>query len=303
MEIDLVIKNYRCFADSRPAEIALRPGFTGLIGANNAGKSSLLRMFYELRSLFQMASNPGNLIGPLRGQAQSFNPAESMRDQTELFCNRNTRNLSIEISARSDGANAPGGVAGPRKVTLTVPYGTNQYVASIDADTVPANVDGNTWGVEGNVIAPGGQQWVDLTYFHDACRLLSNTLYVGSFRNPINVGGGNYLDIQTGSAFITAWKQYKAGSTKANREAALRLTDDIKRIFGFNELEITPAADDSTLILNIDKRTYRLDEQGSGVAHFIIVLANVATRRPAYVLIDEPETGLHPSLQLDSCPG
>lgn len=299
MEIDLVIKNYRCFADSHPAKIALRPGFTGLIGANNSGKSSLLRMLYELRSLFQVASQAGNLTGPLRSQRQVFNTADGIRDTSEIFCNRNDRDLSIEITALKDGANTPGELPGPRKVTLVVQRPTNQYLATVEADSQPQNPDTNTWGFSGDILSTGAQQWLDMTYFHEACRLLGSTLYVGSFRNPVNVGGGNYLDIQTGSAFINAWKHYKAGSTKANREAALRLTDDIKRIFGFDELEITPAADDSTLILNIDKRTYRLDEQGSGLAHFIIVLANVATRRPAYVLIDEPEAGLHPSLQLD----
>jgi AAA15 family ATPase/GTPase len=41
MDIDITIKNYRCFADSQPARIQLKNGFTALVGANNAGKSTL----------------------------------------------------------------------------------------------------------------------------------------------------------------------------------------------------------------------------------------------------------------------
>jgi energy-coupling factor transporter ATP-binding protein EcfA2 len=38
---------------------------------------------------------------------------------------------------------------------------------------------------------------------------------------------------------------------------------------------------------------------GSGLTQFILVLANVLIKMPSYVLIDEPELGLHPKLQLD----
>jgi predicted ATP-dependent endonuclease of OLD family len=44
-----------------------------------------------------------------------------------------------------------------------------------------------------------------------------------------------------------------------------------------------------------------LKELGSGLAQFILVLANAATRRPppSFILIDEPELSLHPKLQID----
>jgi ABC-type dipeptide/oligopeptide/nickel transport system ATPase subunit len=37
---------------------------------------------------------------------------------------------------------------------------------------------------------------------------------------------------------------------------------------------------------------------GSGLAQFIISLAHAAMKRPRYVLIDEPESNLHASMQL-----
>jgi energy-coupling factor transporter ATP-binding protein EcfA2 len=49
----------------------------------------------------------------------------------------------------------------------------------------------------------------------------------------------------------------------------------------------------------LNGKSFGLSELGAGLAHFIVVLANVATKKPTYILIDEPELGLHPSLQLD----
>jgi hypothetical protein len=48
----------------------------------------------------------------------------------------------------------------------------------------------------------------------------------------------------------------------------------------------------------IDGRVFRLDELGSGLSQFILVLGNVAAKNPAYILIDEPELNLHPILQV-----
>ena len=56
---------------------------------------------------------------------------------------------------------------------------------------------------------------------------------------------------------------------------------------------------EQTLQVFINGRSFRLTELGSGLTQFILVLANVATKQPTYILIDEPELNLHPSLQLD----
>jgi len=63
------IKNYRCFSREAPAEICIRDGFTAFVGPNNSGKSSLLRLFYELRNIF------AELSGPASG---TFRPTGSM---------------------------------------------------------------------------------------------------------------------------------------------------------------------------------------------------------------------------------
>ncbi|MBR1228825.1 AAA family ATPase [Bradyrhizobium sp. AUGA SZCCT0176] len=48
----ITVKNYRGYSDTEPVVIEIGPGFTALLGRNNAGKSSFKLLFYELRPLF-----------------------------------------------------------------------------------------------------------------------------------------------------------------------------------------------------------------------------------------------------------
>jgi ABC-type cobalamin/Fe3+-siderophores transport system ATPase subunit len=86
---------------------------------------------------------------------------------------------------------------------------------------------------------------------------------------------------------------------KKQNEACHKLTEDIKRIFGYNDLDISSSADDRSLQVLIDGKSFKLPEVGSGLTQFILVLATAAIKAPSYILIDEPELNLHPSLQLD----
>jgi AAA15 family ATPase/GTPase len=45
MDIEITLKNYRCFSEANPARFRLRDGFTAFIGLNNAGKSTVLKFF------------------------------------------------------------------------------------------------------------------------------------------------------------------------------------------------------------------------------------------------------------------
>ena len=59
MQIELTLRNYRCFPDTRPMRISLGGGLTAFfIGVNNSGKSSLLKFFYEFRDLFNLLEFP-----------------------------------------------------------------------------------------------------------------------------------------------------------------------------------------------------------------------------------------------------
>jgi hypothetical protein len=291
MTVELTLKNYRCFPDEHPATFRIGDGITALIGPNHAGKSSLLRLFFDFRDLF---SRLGPQFWNFFTANQSF-MYNGLADQAEVFCNLNKRHLTIEVKP------APS-IGLIQSFRLEIPRGSNQarlfiQVAGLDLDPSQCTLAGP------QVLrrtANGAQEEVASTQaVVDLWTELSQTTYIPSFRNAINVGTNTaYFDIQTGQSFIQMWQQLKSGPTKAQNEAILKLTEDVRQIFKFPTLEINPAADGTTLQAIISGKSYRLPEIGSGLVQFLLALGSVATRSSAYVLLDEPELNLHPSLQL-----
>ncbi len=305
MEIEITIKNYRCFSDVRPARISLRKGFTGFVGVNNSGKSSLLKFFYEFRSLFQLLSGPSvNVLNALSRNVQAFNFPPSVTDIQEIFCNSNNRNLQIEISFTA--INRPtkeGGISLPNKIILKIPRGTNTFIAELhleDGVLEPTGGPVRNLAFRETILMLDNKLKAQLSHLFQLFKTLAETLYIGAFRNAINVGSNqNYFDIQVGQAFIQVWREFKTGNIKRYNEAAYRLTEDINHIFGFEDLEINSSPDIQNLQVFVNGKSYKLSELGSGLTQFILVLANAATKQPSYILIDEPELNLHPQLQLD----
>jgi hypothetical protein len=80
-------------------------------------------------------------------------------------------------------------------------------------------------------------------------------------------------------------------------DEAYDAVDEIRKVFGFEALDIHADTAQETLNVRVDGRTFRLDELGSGLAEFIILLGNVRRRNPSFVLLDEPELHLHARLQ------
>jgi predicted ATPase len=302
--VDLTVKNYRCFPDTNPARLAIRPGFTVFVGQNNSGKSALLKFFYEFRGLFSLLSTPAeDLLVAFRGQPRVF-PLQGVLDLPEIFSNSTSRDLSLEFQfSQAPGEAAPTERA-PRRLVVSVRRPQNVFTISTFetwAGAQPARTDYSIAQAEdGHHLMVGGTRIAEVQGLFSALAPLASTTYLAAFRNAVNIGGNqNYYDIQVGENFLRAWKTFKSGNNKQHATAAYNLTQDIKRIFGFDNLEINTADDDQTLQALVDGRPFRLDELGSGLSQFILVLANVATRRRDLILIDEPELNLHPTLQMD----
>jgi predicted ATPase len=295
MNLELLIKNYRCFADSDPLRFALRKGFSGLVGVNNSGKSSFLRFFFEFRNLFALMSvSDGNFASLFHKNKTAFGPSANVTDLNDLFTNSNDRDLEMQFLFSPE----PGDPEQRRfRITIRVQHGTNVFQMSeflIDEKPVQGTLDAAT-----RTITFGGQP-TSIDFIFETFGKLRNTVYVGPFRNAVNIGtNASYFDIQIGQSFIANWRGRKTGPTKKPHLEILRLTEDIKRIFGFHHLEINASDDNQSMQLFVDGESYFLHELGSGLSHFIMVLASAAFARPSYILIDEPEMGLHPSLQLD----
>jgi energy-coupling factor transporter ATP-binding protein EcfA2 len=234
----------------------------------------------------------------LLNEPQGFTP--TVQDPNEIFNNTNDRELEIGISVSPENTSP----AKPHLCTLlrlTVLRNPPRCIAAIYSLREQISVSQPpSISFDNDILKSAQTAYADMSLIFRACDALSRAYYIGPFRNALNlVPGSNYYDIAIGQAFIHAWKELKTGSDKEQNERAVRLTEDIRKLLGCDQLEINSSPDDQTLRVMINGRSYALSELGSGISHFIIVMASVAPTHPSWILIDEPELNLHPSLQLD----
>jgi len=300
MDIELTIKNYRCFSDSQPLRFRLHRGFTALIGINNSGKSTLLKFFYEFRNLFAQisADPPKELHTALRRDAVPFAFPPSIQDFSEIFCNLNDRDLEIHLHFVPSNEDKFGDDY-VTDLTLKVRKNRNQYYATARASN--GFEDFNQLGLMHNYLvnASIGPSIKILLDPLNSLKKLVNTFYIGSFRNALGMMQPDqpYYDLEIGRALVARWHQLKVGDRRKDANTAVRLTGDIRRLFGFKSLEINASTNLQRLLVTINSRPFWLEELGSGIAQFVVVLINLAGKRPAFILVDEPELNLHPALQ------
>jgi len=222
-----------------------------------------------------------------------------VKDANEIFCDRNERDLVVGFEVNFGPSSS---LARPGRFEIVIPRGTNIWFAKlyVNGDPIPTVGLGVRQTGPDFAVFSENVPVVALGPINELGKALSRALYLGPFRNAVNIGGsGDYYDIQIGQPFITNWKTLKTGYQKRQSEATYKLTDDIRRIFGFQSLDINASDDGQSLQLMIDGKSYKQSEIGSGLIQFILVLVNAAIRNPSYILIDEPELNLHPSLQID----
>jgi energy-coupling factor transporter ATP-binding protein EcfA2 len=308
MEINLSIENYRCFPTGSPARLKLIKGFSAFVGVNNSGKSSLLKFFYEMRPVFTQVGNPNVIQQLFNGAPQPLQTPPEILDRDEMFFNGNRDNIQIEV--RLDGLpRTPGAIY---KAVAQIARPGNLFTVKFFLENLPELSLDNMRSLHGEVRwaeagklkkALSGEIVATFEFIQSACRLLAGTYYIPAFRHaspltPAEGAAQSYYDINVGRPLIEMWHGLQAGTSKSGREEIYRLINEIKNNFGFKELQISAALDRNSLQLIIDGRPFALQELGAGLAQFIVVLGNAAFRKPSFILIDEPEISLHPSLQL-----
>ena len=101
--VTITLKNYRCFADSEPLCIEIGDGFTAFVGPNNSGKTSLLRFFYELRTVLGSLTEPGQLRTlSTPEQPVGISNYLGVDDPLSIFHAGNKRPLSVQLDFRTD---------------------------------------------------------------------------------------------------------------------------------------------------------------------------------------------------------
>jgi energy-coupling factor transporter ATP-binding protein EcfA2 len=297
----LTLRNYRCFNWDNPAILEFGDGFTAFVGANNSGKSAALRSIYELRNMFQHIFSvvlPQFQVGVqpigISDIAEVANDSDPSRFQLEieitesLLPTDNTyfiaTHIQLEYVVESQSLF-------PKSFTVTTLSGEIIKYDEIRLKQTPLNQGNN------RILYQDGSI-VDFSALQDFAASLYQSRYFPAFRNAINEGAGNYYDLPIGTALVGTWDYWKAGTTRAHKIAISRVESEIASLLGFSSLQINADNTSKTLDVIIDGRPQKLHEVGAGVAQLIIVLAAALVSKPPYILIDEPELSLHPSLQL-----
>jgi len=298
--LTITLKNYRAFSDADPLVMEFGSQFTALVGPNNSGKSSLLLAIYELRNLWLNLQGAG-IANIINGAIASPGSYLDVGDPLEVFNNSNSRPITIEIGVSQDPNRDESNVCVSRLVLTCERDSPFSWrgIAFAGDQRIQRSQQGVKWepitkvlqNTLSGVPTPASEM-------SEAVSLLAGTLYIGPFRSVIGQITANYYDLEIGAAFITIWNIWKSGTNKSQNNAIGSITDNIRDIFKFKQLEISAQAGGGGLHVRVDGKPYRLAELGAGLAQFIIAFANAAIKNPQLILIDEPELHLHPSLQL-----
>ena len=141
----------------------------------------------------------------------------------------------------------------------------------------------------------------DAAPVEELSRIIRNMIYLGAHRNLVNegAGGGTYYDLSVGNAFINEWDILKNGVGTQNASSALKAEKLIADLLGWASLSINAGSDHKQLYLVIDSNTrYAVSELGAGISELVLCVITAAVKKPSWILIDEPESHLHPALQV-----
>ena len=242
LDVEIRIKNYRCFGDE-PTILRIRDGFTAFVGINNSGKSSLLRFLYEIRPLLNEFRRTGMLRNVLfESQGWSWGVTTLPGERIIRAGSDRPMELQFIVHDGPAGRFAQDG----EELVLSTKYGASGVGHPLELKTISG---GDFSNLQGN-----NTEMVDAFFkpFADAMDVLANTMYIGPFRNAIHVGSNEaYYDIQTGNAFINSFSNFKTGNDPASNEAVHEMTEELRRIFGYEKLEINASGNTLQLMINL----------------------------------------------------
>jgi ABC-type cobalamin/Fe3+-siderophores transport system ATPase subunit len=258
--LTLKVRNYRAIPYRRPLEFEIGKGITFFLGPNNVGKSSLIKMFYELRAAFAsvLTNQPKQTVSLTTIADELFNQGSEER-AIEIRIIKGSSDLQVRIEQEGDQSQ--------KRYT----------VSSI-----------RTIGKEGEL-----NEILD-----DVKGLFVESLFIPSIRPmTLRTHDSKIKDVTVSSSLISEIAQWQTGHSLKRKQEFAELEAGLGELFSTDDFRIEVGGVSGNLQLRIDGKFFGIDDLGDGVAHFIFALANALFRKPAYVLIDEPEIGLHPRLQ------
>lgn len=260
--IRVKISNYRNIPYNHPLEFEIKDGITFILGTNNVGKSNLLKIFFEFKRFFSFDRN--NLSNRSQNSGNLYFDHISNRKNIDkpIIIRFSQEDIYVEYTITRNG-NA---------------LHTNNLTISYKCSFSPN---------ENNKV-DRAQTMMDL---------IQKSMYIGASRNVLTQTNSDYFDIQIGTSFFHNWSQWTGGQDFQKMQKINSLIKELGDLFEYETFDIKVNDTKNNLIITTDEGIFTLDELGSGISHFIIVLGNALIKEPNLILIDEPETGLHPKLQ------
>jgi len=129
--------------------------------------------------------------------------------------------------------------------------------------------------------------------------MLSRMFYIGPFR-PFQTHGssGKSYDVIFGEPFFQQCIELYQSKSVQDKELLQTVAEDVAGVFGLNEFSFEPGSHgDAGFRVNGDWMP--TGELGSGVGQCFLLYVQAALARPSFILVDEPEAHLHPSIQSD----
>jgi AAA15 family ATPase/GTPase len=276
----IIIKNYRNICH---LELPIQEGITFILGLNNIGKSNLIKLFYELRGIFiNMKMKP--------------------------YIDKDIRNYTIptEINGAYFGEIRTRGLSDNEKIMLTCQRSVDKKNVKYIFQISPSNIDTSDSNIHVK-ISPEDTNYSSLPknfgeVMDEIGSMISDvfleSMYVGSFRTTNSSFKGDYFDIENGQNFIETWDNWASGNDASKRDKILALKAELQALFGLKNFALTVSKEKDNLLVDTGEGSFNLDELGGGIGQITLILANALFKNPSFILIDEPEIGLHPKLQI-----
>jgi energy-coupling factor transporter ATP-binding protein EcfA2 len=258
--ITITLQNYRAFPMNAPIEFTIDEGITFLLGVNNIGKSALMRAFFELRPVIDVAK-----LREAKGTSE-----------------RIANNLFFDLLANRSTPERP--------IYVTFRHGQSGW----NLEIFPLGDDPHTNNFQVKYFREGSPPPELLTMVE---LLFHRSMYVGPFRSPAVQVTDTLYDIRIGRNFVQDWDTWANGPRIDHSKQVESLIEQLRTLFGFHYFGMTVSQDSTQLYLTTDDGRFSLGELGDGIAHYVIVLGNAMIKNPAFIYIDEPEIGLHPRMQ------
>jgi hypothetical protein len=309
MKWRLEVKNYRCFTDEHPFEIDLSNPVVALIGPNNSGKSAALRFFWEIGRMVAAAPNTMANAHSVQGPPVLNNSMRPLSDPYSVFTVLNDRPIVVDMYQLDDSVSAVGFESiitqdvKPAHIRMTISRTSLSGSVCLvhngrEINNITTNFD--------TYRSPNGALFVERNgkaqYFlnHDNLYGLDQPTYIPAIRPYGSLTVDENFDLTLGRSLISNWNAHKAATHPASRDFAASIEQELARIFGYEQLEIYPTTNQDDLILRVNNgKSFQLQDMGTGIGQFFTLLLNAMPRGNPLVLFDEPEIGMHASLQLE----